>query len=272
MTFSIIIIFFILGLIIGSFLNVVILRYNTDRSLGGRSSCMSCESGLCWYELIPIVSFFVLKGRCKTCKTKISIQYPLVEIISGIIFASLFWKFSNLFYMDTLMFAFTYAYYVVVFSILLIICVYDIKHKIIPDNLVFIFIAFSFVGMFFFNLPVAGLNFFPHIPSFFEFFGASIVAIFFTILWLLSHGKWIGLGDAKLALGLGFFLGMIKVLSATVLSFWIGAIVGIMLIILNKIKGLSNKINMKSEIPFAPFLVLGAFLVFLFNINFFPIF
>ena len=272
MTFSIIIIFFILGLIIGSFLNVVILRYNTDRSLGGRSSCMSCQNNLSWYELIPIFSFFALKGRCKTCKTKISIQYPLVELISGVIFASLFWKFSSLFYLDTLIFAFTYAYYVIIFSILLIICVYDIKHKIIPDTLVFIFIAFSFVGMFFFNLRDYGLNFFPHIPSFFEFLGTFIVALFFASIWLISHGKWIGLGDAKLALGLGFFLGMIKVLSATVLSFWIGAIVGIILIILNKINGLSNKINMKSEIPFAPFLVLGAFLVFLFNFNFFPTF
>lgn len=273
MTIIITIIFFTLGLIIGSFLNVIILRYNTFRSLGGRSSCMVCEKSLTWHELIPLFSFFILRGRCKTCKTKISIQYPLVEIITGLVFATLFLKFSNIFYIDTLMFAFTFSYYSLIFSILIIICVYDIRHKIIPDILVFILIAFSFVGMFFFIPSDFGQNFYPHIPRLLDFLGASIVAIFFATLWLISHGKWMGFGDAKLALGLGFFLGTVKVLSSMILSFWIGALWGILFIFSNKIFKLhKNKLNIKSEIPFAPFLVLGSFLVFIFNINFFPIF
>ena len=80
-------IFFIFGLIIGSFLNVVILRFNTERSFGGRSGCMSCRKKLFWYELVPLFSFLGLKGRCKNCKTKISWQYPLVEFITGLIFS-----------------------------------------------------------------------------------------------------------------------------------------------------------------------------------------
>src|ERR1035437_5579006 len=120
------IIFFVFGLIIGSFLNVVILRLNTKRSLGGRSACMSCMNKLSWYELIPVFSFLGLKGRCRNCKTKISIQYPLVELVTGLIFASLFLKFQYVFFLNTLMFSFIYAYYAVMFSLLIVIATYDL--------------------------------------------------------------------------------------------------------------------------------------------------
>ena len=138
MIFTLTIIFFILGLIIGSFLNVVILRLNTDRSFGGRSGCMTCQKKLTWYELIPVFSFLGLRGRCKNCKTKISIQYPLVELLTGIIFGTLFLKFQDVFFLDTLMFSFTYAFYVSVFSLLVVISIYDFRHKIIPDGLSFV--------------------------------------------------------------------------------------------------------------------------------------
>src|ERR1035437_10118568 len=130
------IIFFVFGLIIGSFLNVVILRLNTQKSLGGRSGCMSCLNKLSWYELIPVFSFLGLRGRCKNCKAKISIQYPIVELITGFIFAALFLKFQNVFFFNTVpVFSFTYAFYAVAFSLLLVIAVYDIRHKIIPNKL-----------------------------------------------------------------------------------------------------------------------------------------
>src|SRR3989344_7311171 len=131
MTTIFIIIFFTLGLIIGSFLNVVIYRLHTGKSLGGRSTCMSCSTTLSWYELIPVFSFLGLKGRCKNCSTKISIQYPLVELATGLIFASLFLKLQT--------FGVSYVYYALMFSLLVVIAVYDLKHKIIPDKLSFIF-------------------------------------------------------------------------------------------------------------------------------------
>ena len=90
MTLAITIIFFILGLVIGSFLNVVIFRLNTHRSFGGRSGCMSCGKKLPWYELIPLFSYLALGGRCSGCKTKISKQYFWVELLTGLIFAGLF--------------------------------------------------------------------------------------------------------------------------------------------------------------------------------------
>src|SRR3989344_8884577 len=98
------IIFFLFGLIIGSFLNVVIFRFNTGHTFGGRSGCMTCQNKLCWYELIPMISFFALRGRCRKCKAKISIQYPIVELLSGLIFAGLFLKFQDVFYINTFVF------------------------------------------------------------------------------------------------------------------------------------------------------------------------
>jgi leader peptidase (prepilin peptidase)/N-methyltransferase len=161
------VIFFILGLIIGSFLNVVIYRLNTARSLGGRSACMSCRSQLTWYELIPVFSFVGLLGRCRNCKTKISVQYPLVELTSGIIFLALFLRFQDLFFINTVSFSVTFIYYAFMFSLLLVIAVYDLKHKIIPDILSFIFGALAFVGLFFFSHDAffSSPIFYWHIPT-----------------------------------------------------------------------------------------------------------
>src|SRR4051812_24315811 len=110
------IIFFIFGIIIGSFLNVVILRYNTERNLGGRSACMSCRNTLAWYELVPLFSYIFQRGRCMNCKTKISAQYPIVEFITGILFMALFLKFQDVFSQSTFVFALSYAYYATIFS------------------------------------------------------------------------------------------------------------------------------------------------------------
>lgn len=261
MTFIITIIFFILGLIIGSFLNVVIFRFNTGRSFNGRSGCMTCQKQLCWYELIPLFSFLGLKGRCLACKAKISIQYPIVELISGLVFAGLFLKFQDIFYLDTFGFSISYAFYATMFSLLLVIAVYDFKHKIIPDSLALVFGILAFVGIFFFS----NYLFYPHIPTVLELLSGLVLALPFAFLWLVSKGTWMGLGDAKLALGLGWLLGFAGILSGAVVAFWSGAIVGLILIVFSKKHGI------KSEIPFAPFLVLGVFIAFLFELQLFQI-
>ena len=261
MTLTLTIIFFIFGIIIGSFLNVVICRYNTQKNFGGRSKCMHCENQLCWYDLVPLASFLCLKGRCRNCKTKISFQYPLVEFVTGLIFAVLFLKFQDVFYANTLVFAFTFAYYAVAFSLLMVISVYDIKHKIIPDTLSLVFGALAFLGIFFFSNSV----FYVHFPSLLELLSGLVIALPFAILWLISKGTWIGLGDAKLSLGLGWLLGISRMLSGAVLAFWAGAIIGLILLAFSKRHG------MKSEIPFAPFLVFGSIVAFLFELHLFQL-
>lgn len=264
MILTLAIIFFLFGLIIGSFLNVVILRYNTQKSFGGRSACMSCQNTLSWYELIPLFSFLGLRGRCLNCKTKISIQYPLVEFTTGLIFSLLFLKLQDIFFISTFVFSITYAYYATMFSLLVIIAGYDLRHKIIPDMLVIFLGVLTFAGLFFFDDSVF-LGFSVHVPNLLQFIAGPLVALPFALIWLLSKGTWMGLGDAKLALGLGWLLGLSRALSAMVLSFWSGAFIGLFLIIFSK------KHGMKTEIPFAPFLVLGTLLAFLFELHIFPI-
>ncbi|OGI63769.1 hypothetical protein A2914_01175 [Candidatus Nomurabacteria bacterium RIFCSPLOWO2_01_FULL_41_21] len=254
------IIFFILGLIIGSFLNVVILRLGTHKNFGGRSACMSCQTKLCWYEMIPVCSFFALGGRCRNCQSRISWQYPLVELATGVIFALLFYKFSFILFVDVMFFAIPYAFYTSLFSLLLVITVYDLRHKIIPDALSFIFGALAFLSLFLF---VDHFFFYPHLPEMADVLSGLLVALPFALIWLLSRGRWMGLGDAKLAIGLGWLLGFSQVFSGVVIAFWAGGIVGMFILVFSK------KYGWKSEIPFAPFLALGAFLAFLFNIQFF---
>lgn len=261
MTTILTLIFFFLGLIIGSFLNVVIFRLNTQKTFGGRSACLSCQHQLSWYELIPLFSFVFLRGRCKNCKTKISIQYPVVEFTVGLIFALLFVKFQDVFFSDVFIFSLTYAYYALMFSLLVVIAAYDIRHKIIPDVLSVVFGILAFVGLFLFKDYIFSV----HVPILLEFLSGLIIATPFALLWLVSRGSWMGLGDAKLAIGLGWLFGIYSAFSGIVIAFWIGAIVGIMLIIFSK------KYGMKSEIPLAPYLVLGTLLVFLFNLSLFGI-
>jgi len=208
-----------------------------------------------------LFSFLGLKGRCLACKAKISIQYPIVEFISGLVFAGIFLKFQDIFFINTLVFSISYAYYATMFSILLVIAVYDFKHKIIPDILSLIFGLIAFIGIFFFS----NYLFYPHIPTVLEFLSGILLALPFAFLWLVSKGTWMGLGDAKLALGLGWLVGFSRILSGVVVAFWSGAILGIFLI------AFSKKYGMKSEIPFAPFLVLGVLIAFFFELSLFAV-
>ena len=253
---------FLLGLIIGSFLNVVIYRYNTGFSLGGRSQCFACGKTLQWYELVPVFSFLFQRGKCSGCGSKISWQYPLVELTTGLLFLGI-WSlnFSS----------FLVPFYLFVWSLLVVIAVYDLRHKIIPDGLVFGFAGLSFV-----TLITRAL-----LPRFHNFelmlvangiLAGLVLAGFFWFLWFISKGKWMGFGDAKLSLGVGLLLGLQLGVSAIVFAFWIGAIVGLLLILLSKLWPGWQSVSMKSEIPFAPFIIIGTALVFFFQINVFQLF
>lgn len=224
---------------------------------------MTCMHTLSWYELVPVLSFLFQRGRCRSCFTRISWQYPLVELASGAVFAVLFIKFAPLLYENFTSFGIIYLFYAIIFSLILVISVYDLKHKIIPDKLSFLLGALSFLGLFFISsASLLTLR----IPTIIELLAGPIIAAPFFLLWLVSRGAWMGLGDAKLALGLGWAFGLSVALSGIVLSFWIGTIFGIGLIIFKRGYGL------KSEIPFAPYLALGSIIAFFLELNFFNIY
>lgn len=254
--------FFLFGAIIGSFLNVVILRHNTGLSISGRSSCMACSKVLRWYELIPILSYISLRGKCSRCSTDISTQYPLVELATAIIFAGLFVLFQDLFVAQPLIFWVLMILHMIMISLLVIIFVYDIYHKIIPDKFSY---SFAFIALVL-TLSTQPLSLDTAINTL-NLFSGILLFIPFYLLWLISGGRWIGLGDAKLALGIGWLLGFIHGISALVIAFWTGAIVSVFMLLIQQLKGRGNGITMKSEVPFAPFLIFGTLIELFFRFD-----
>jgi prepilin signal peptidase PulO-like enzyme (type II secretory pathway) len=237
----------IFGLLIGSFLNSVIWRISVKKSVAdGRSICPKCKHELGFFDLIPIFSFIFLKGKCRYCKKSISWQYPLVEIATGVIFFSIsIFFFSNLPLMIFLLIA---------SSCLIVIFVYDLKHLIIPDVILVPAIIISLI------YRITEILFITKDYSQFLYYLLAIIIPcgFFLILYLLSKGKWIGFGDVKLGVLLGLILGWPNILVGLFLSYLIGGIIGTGLIILKKKK-------IKSEVPFAPFLITGTTLAIFFG-------
>lgn len=257
---------FVFGAIIGSFLNVVIYRLHTGRSLSGRSHCMSCGKTLSWYELFPVFSYIAQWGSCRGCRAYIPSRYLVVEFLTGILFLLVWYVFSYDIILLTL--------HLALVPFLVIITLYDIRHTIIPDELTIgtILIALGYLGYEYGWAGDWGLA----LTRVTSGLGAGL---FFWCLWRISHGRWIGLGDAKLAFPLGMLVGVGGVFSMVVFSFWIGAVISISLIgIQNMLKRGKLHLHfplipltMKSEVPFAPFLVLGFLLVQLFHADVFEI-
>ena len=253
-----IVLYFVFGTIVGSFLNVVVLRYYLRSSLKGRSFCFSCGKMLHWFELIPVFSYIALRGHCSKCKSSISPQYILVELLTGILFAGLIVKG----YIGLALIIPT-----VVLSLLVAILVYDIRHKIVPDALVYTFITLSFISLYIQYNPLA-----LSLPSLSAFFAGPVLFLPFFFMWFFSKGTWMGLGDGKLVLGMGWFLGFAKGISAVALAFWSALIVVILFYVLARLfKGriplFKKKISRKTEIPFTPFLILGCLIVFYLEFN-----
>jgi leader peptidase (prepilin peptidase)/N-methyltransferase len=234
---------FLFGLVCGSFLNSVIYRLEKDLPFPlFRSFCPKCGHLLAWYDLIPIFSFLILKGRCRYCQKKISIQYPLVELFTAFLFILPF--FIKLYNFVDLIF------YWLVSSFLIIIFVFDLKHYLIPDKIVYPAILTTFL---FRLLEVWKFHNWKFLLN--PFLSGFFVAAFFFLIVFLSRERWMGWGDVKLFFLIGLFLGYPKTLIALFSAFFFGAIISIGLI-------LSGKKTIKEEIPFAPFLILGFFLAF----------
>lgn len=219
---------------------MVALRWDKGNFWSGRSKCPSCNKTLRWYELVPILSLLILKGKCSGCKASVSWQYPLVELFTGLVFATVpLWMLP-------------------VFLIYIVIFIYDWYYKVIPDKLVYSAIVLSLL------MPI----FFTHY-SLLDWLSGPIIFIFFGLLWWFSRGRAIGFGDAKLGLSIGLLLGGAKGFSAVILAFWIGAggfVLYVLLVKLGFIKGV-KKLTMKSEVPFAPLLIIGAWASLMFNLD-----
>lgn len=225
-----------LGACLGSFAYVLATRLGTGQSFfSGRSHCASCARTLAARDLVPLFSFLFLRGRCRTCGSRLSSAYIVTEITAALLFLAMLFAFGVSIALIPALVAAT---------LLTALLAYDVRHTILPDVLVYPFIALACIvallaygtGALFFTTCIAAL---------------ALSGILFA-LWFFSKGRAIGLGDAKITFGLALLAGYPASVSGFMLSFWIGAIVMLSLILL-----LPGKLSRKSEIPFAPFLVLG---------------
>ena len=222
----------VLGLITGSFLNALSFRLNTGRGMGGRSRCMHCGHTLLARDLVPVLSFAATRGHCRYCRSRISLQYPTVELAAAALAVFIFLK-----HPEPLLFAFWF----VVWMTLLFVVLYDLRHKIIPWQ------ASLFLGALGLGYAIFNFQF-----SIFNLVAGPVLASPLLFISLVSRGRSMGWGDGGLMLGLGWLLGLSAGFTALMVAFWSGAIVGIILMLLRR------GVTMKSELPFAPFLVLGA--------------
>lgn len=230
---------FLLGTILGSFLNALIWRTRQEKSIvSGRSQCTSCHTQLRAFELIPIASFLLQRGKCRHCLEHISWQYPLVELATGLLFVISYTTFQP----DMIMVLF--AWFVV--FVLTFIFVYDLRYQLILDRV---------------TLPAIAIALLYHIirdPAAWWVYvvGAVIGGGFFLLQFVVSNGKWIGGGDIRLGALMGAILGWQLVLVALMLAYVVGAIVSVILVAM-------KKKTMASTTPFGTYLT-GATLVVLY--------
>ena len=238
MNYLILIASLVFGLIIGSFLNVVIFRLRKKESLlFKRSYCPRCKKKLKVWELIPVLSFLILKGRCSHCHRKIAWQYPLVELATALAFATVYLRFG---------FSLKTGYLIVLAGFLILIFVFDLKYYLIPDWFVWPAIILALLGSYFVM----------HLSIYNLLWGILISGGFFLCLLLITKGKGMGMGDVKLGILVGSILAFPQIILVLFLAFILGGITGGILL-------LTKKKKRTDLIPFAPFLVLATFLILL---------
>lgn len=245
----------ILGAIIGSFLNALLFRFNTGRGMGGRSRCMHCSHTLRALDLVPLLSYLFLRGCCRYCGAKISLQYPLVEATMALLGVLAYLAHPQ---------PFAFIFWFLVCALLLFVVVYDLRHTIIPWSFSLTLAGFAFLHLFINLEQGAGM-----LPSLGALLAGPLLALPLFLLSLVSRGTWMGWGDSVLELSLGWLLGLSAGATGLMLAFWSGAIGGLGLILFSRWHRRRSRFTMRSEIPFAPFLVLGALLAHFLHVDFF---
>lgn len=237
---------FLIGICVGSFLNVLIDRIPAKKSvLYGRSQCDFCKKKLSALDLVPIFSFFLLRGKCRYCHKKLSWQYSLVEVLTGTLFISIFLFESPISYFQWVLTGID----ITLVCVSLTLVIMDIKYRMLSDYLLIFFGLLSLIRIVMvnpYNFPMNVLiGFLSSLPLF--------------LIFLLTKGKGMGFGDVKLVALLGFLLGLPNIVICYYLAFLTGAVAGVILILREKrhFRG--------ATIAFGPFLFLGAGLAILFG-------
>jgi leader peptidase (prepilin peptidase) / N-methyltransferase len=242
---------FILGAVVGSFLNVCICRMPNDESIvSPPSHCPKCNYQIRWYDNIPILSYLFLKGRCRGCGERISPQYPLVELINGLLALALFLKFDTGLPQDLFgASGFLFLVFFLFCSALVVVTFIDLEHQIIPDAITLPGIVIGFAVSFF--TPLGWLNSLIGIIA-----GGGSLLLVASLYELLTKKEGMGGGDVKLLAMMGAFFGWKAILFIVFASSLFGSVIGVALMV-------AQKKDSKLAIPFGPFLA-GAAVLYLF--------
>ena len=238
---------FIFGAALGSFANLMADRLRVKSIWKGRSECLTCSKKLSWKELFPIISYIYQKGKCKFCKSRLSQAYLCSELVSGILVVILLSSLSTYGLVGyPLLFVFLLWSFVITVSVSIII--YDLKHTIVPFEMASILIG---LGVIFTIYRQVYFGF-----SWPDTISGLIVALPFGLMYFLSKGKWVGFGDVMLYAAFGFLLGLPMGVTTFFYSVWLGAFVSLALILVHR-----KDYNLKSEIPFTPFIIIAGLFV-----------
>ena len=254
------IIAFAIGASFGSFANVIMTRLNA-LSLLTRSKCLSCGTQIKAYDNIPILSFIFLRGKCRSCGSKFSSTYMWVELFMGMV-GLLVWGRVSAMGLSMSLSLMHFALDIALFTILMSISLYDIKHKIVPSQLS---TALLFTGL----LSVI-LRLYDHQDHYglmvghslmynagMELLAGVITALPYALLFFLSRGRWVGFGDVLVFLGVGWALGTVNGVYVFLYSVWVAGLFTIVWYMMEKKSGM-----MKIEIPFAPFIAIGTLIAY----------
>jgi leader peptidase (prepilin peptidase)/N-methyltransferase len=245
---------FFFGASIGSFVQVIVSRLHVAPIVKARSKCLSCGEALRAYDLIPFLSYFLVRGKCRYCKTPFGAESLFVETVYGICFVLLYITILSG-QLTALSTGLYFLYYVLLFTVLGIIALYDKKHMYIPVSfllsfcvLTLIMLCTRYLGVIHDGGSISML-----------LLGPVVTALPFLVLWIITRGKGVGFGDIILFLGVGAFFGIEQSIAVLILSVWIGAVSGVIITLLRKKKSLRDM-----PLPFVPSIVI-AFLVVLFT-------
>lgn len=229
----------LIGLIAGSFFGMLIprLHHNEKGIVLGRSHCPKCKHALGAWNLIPVFSFIMQKGRCAFCHKKISVFYPIIELSTALCFGALAYKIPQI---DI------WIIYAVLFGFLILIFFYDLLYKEIHDAFMLPAILFAIIAALYLNNFESAL------------IGGLIGSVFFGLQWWISKGAWVGSGDIRIGAFMGLMLGWQNTVAALFLSYILGTIAGLYLLA-------TGKATNKSSIPLGPFLALGTGAIFFYG-------
>ncbi len=274
---------FIVGLFVGSFLNVIADRsYRNESFVRGRSKCDKCDTTLAPRDLLPLVSFYLLRGRCRYCSNPLSMSYPISESLTGVAFV-LIGVITSITKVTTPFAYLNFAYLLLILCIFIVIVLADAKYTIIPNGAIYTGVVVSilyYISNFSFRLvsiysALSDNDFGQYLlkVGYFNdvikesvldlggvFLTAFLISLFFLALIILTKGRGMGGGDLKLGFLIGLVNGFPYAILAIFLGFVYGALYSLVLIVL-------KRKSIKDTIPFGPFLVLGSITALLFGVE-----